>query len=242
MRYRKAPITEALIDIRIQPTGIEYEALRKIKSLIPDYPREELRQLTQVTSFFGPEVKATTQQQPLGYAYFSTDGKQVFQARIDGFTFSRLEPYESWDAFSAEAKRLWPMYKDVAKPSKISRIAVRFINRLVLPGVRIEPEEYLNTFAHISNSLPDELRTIGPFLMSVRLLQNDLRGWMVLNESLAPIQSPGTVSVILDLDLFVEDPKISGDDELWHMFERLRERKNTYFEACITDKTRELLV
>jgi uncharacterized protein (TIGR04255 family) len=242
MTYRRAPVTEALIDIRVQaPSEIALVTLEAIKTRVPDYPRQEQRTLAEAQVNFGSEITTTTQQKRIGYAYFSSDGKQVFQARMDGFTFSRLEPYQSWNALSNEARRLWDIYRDYIKPIKITRVAVRFINQFNFPGDKVEPELYLNTYANISDKLKDELRQIGPFLMSLRLPQNDLRGWMVLNEALGPQKSPGTVPIILDFDLFVENPDIPSEDGLWTLLERLRERKNIYFEACITDKTRELI-
>jgi len=45
----------------------------------------------------------------------------------------------------------------------------------------------------------------------------------------------------LDIDLFVEQPEIADEESLWGFFQKLRERKNLYFEACITDRTRELI-
>jgi uncharacterized protein (TIGR04255 family) len=46
--------------------------------------------------------------------------------------------------------------------------------------------------------------------------------------------------VILDLDVFKEAPEFASDEQVWEMLEVLRERKNKYFEGCITDKTRAL--
>ncbi len=33
---------------------------------------------------------------------------------------------------------------------------------------------------------------------------------------------------------------MQSDDEVWALLEALRNRKNEFFEGCITDKTREL--
>jgi len=77
--------------------------------------------------------------------------------------------------------------------------------------------------------------------MSLRMPQVDLKGWMVINEALGLNRIPETVPIILDLELFIENPLISDDDALWMLLERMRERKNLYFECCITEKTRELI-
>jgi uncharacterized protein (TIGR04255 family) len=52
--------------------------------------------------------------------------------------------------------------------------------------------------------------------------------------------APDTNSVILDLDVFQDAPELTSDDQVWDVLEKLRERKNSYFEGCLTDKTRAL--
>jgi uncharacterized protein (TIGR04255 family) len=243
MHYDKAPITEALIDIRIEPpSGLDFERLQQIKALIADYPRQQIvhRGLAQLS--LGEAPKAEASQEAWGLRCFSGDGKQVVQAQLDGFTFSRLEPYESWEGLRDEAKRLWHLYRDYVVPDKIVRVAVRYLNQFDFPATRIEPEDYLNTYPRLAPHLPEPLRDIGPFSMSLHIPQPDLDAILILNEALAAKQrTENTIPIILDLDLFVQSPRLTDDQSLWDLLERLRDRKNTYFEACITEKTRELI-
>ena len=244
MHYDKAPITEALIDIQVAlPSNFTFEQLRGIKQHISsEYPREQIRGLGQAQFIFGTEAKAETKQQEWGLMWFSQDERQVFQAHLSGFTFSRLEPYETWERLRDEARRLWNIYQSYVKPAVINRVSVRYLNQFNFPNVRIDPEDYLNTYPHLSPHLPEQLRDFGPFSMSLNIPQPDLGGTLLINEALAGRQRiQNTVPVILDLALFVESPKIATEPDLWNLLERLRERKNLYFEACITDKTRELI-
>ena len=158
--------------------------------------------------------------------------------------FSRLVPYEDFEHLRDEARRLWDIYRDLMRPKQVTRVAVRYINLLNIPTDatgRLELEEYLNVFPRVSDRLAPELRDFGPFLMNLHMRQPDLKGLLVLNEAMAPSKTPETISIVLDFDLFVEKPPITAEQELWAFFDRLRERKNQYFEACITDKTRELI-
>jgi uncharacterized protein (TIGR04255 family) len=241
--YQKAPITEALIDIRADLSPeIRFEDLHAVKKhLIGDYPREEARSLGEGVFHFGDSVQASAQQKPWGLHFRNASDNQVAQFRMDGFTFSRLVPYENWERLRNEGRRLWNVYREVLRPKKIRRIAVRYINQLNLPGESVEPEDYLNTFPQVSQKLPPELRNFGPYLMNIRLYQADLNGFLVLNEGTTPPKKPDVISIALDLDLYVEDPPLNDEEELWAFFEKLRERKNLYFEASITDKTRELI-
>jgi len=242
MHYKKAPITEALIDIRVELSSeLRFEDLSAFRKHVgSDYPREETRNLSQAMLKFGPSVQASAHQQPWGLMFRNESNTQVVQVRLDSFTFSRLEPYEDFEHLRDEARRLWDIYRELVRPKKVVRIAVRYINQFSLPGTRVEPEDYLKTFPHLSEELPKDLRNFG-FLMSLRVPQPDLDGLLVINEAGTPPKKPETVSIILDLDLSVESPAIGSEEEMWTLFQKLRERKNLYFEACITDKTRELI-
>lgn len=242
--YNKAPITEALIDIRVElASALRFEDLQAVrKHVSSDYPREETHNRGEAILQFGPSVQASAQQKPWGFIFRNETSTQVLQIRLDGFTLSRLEPYEDFEHLRDEARRLWGIYRELVRPRKVTRVAVRYINQLNLPGVRVEPEDYLKTFPRLSADLPKELQDFGPFLMSLRVPQPDLGGLLIINEAGIPPKKPETVSIILDLDLSVENPAVGDDEErLWSLFQKLRERKNLYFEACITDKTRELI-
>jgi uncharacterized protein (TIGR04255 family) len=243
MHYNKAPITEALIDITVELSSeLQFQGLHAIKKHVrSDYPTEETRNLGEGMIQFGAAVQATAQQKPWGLMFRNSSNTQVLQVRLDGFTFSRLEPYEDFEHLRDEARRLWNIYRDLVRPKRISRVAVRYINQLNIPGTTVEPEDYLNTYPRLSGDLPTNLRDIAHFLMTLRIPQPDLSGLLVINEALTPPKKPDTISIVLDIDLFVENPPVATEDELWSLLQTLRERKNLYFEACITPKTRELI-
>lgn len=244
MHYEHAPITEALIDIRVEfSRPFDIDQLQPMKNRLGDrYPRIQPRTLAQAQIVFGSESKAEATNTPWGLQFFSGDDKEVFQAHMQGFTFSRLEPYQTWERLRDEAKHVWGIYKNVVKPTKVTRVAVRYLNQFHFPGANIEPEDYLYTFPQLSTHLSNDLRYFDAFLMSLRIPQPDIGGTMVINESVPnEPKKDDTVSIILDLDLFVENPKVTDDQSIWDLLEHLRKRKNLYFEACITDKTRELI-
>jgi uncharacterized protein (TIGR04255 family) len=241
--YKKAPITEALIDIRVELSSeLRFEDLQAVKKHISsDYPQEETRSLAEGIIQFGPSLQASAQQKPWGLMFRNEGNNQVLQVRLDGFTFSRLEPYEDFEHLRDEARRLWDIYRELVRPKRVTRVAVRYINRLNIPGARVEPGDYLNIFPYVSDKLPSEFRDFGPFLMRLPMYQHDLKGVLVLNEATTAPKLPNTIALVLDLDLYVESPPVTNEQELWGVFDRMRERKNLYFEACITDKTRELI-
>jgi len=236
--YANAPIREALIDIRVELLpDIKLSSLDEAYELIRvDYPtRNEMKFVQSEISLVG-QGSASTKQEIIGYRFSAQDGKQIVQTRLDGFTFSRLTPYECWEALRDEAKKLWSIYQGVARPQKITRIAVRYINQIDIPLPMRDFKDFFRTFPDVSEDLPQE---IGGFLMQLQIPQKDFDGMLVLTEALVPPAKRDVASVVLDIDVFKMKYDF-GSDEAWNFLEVLRERKNEIFEGCITDKARDL--
>jgi len=238
--YPKAPLTEAVIDIRVElPSEITLQELKKVQEGEEDhYPRREESLLVVGHMSMGSQVSASAQQTPNGYRFTSQDNRQIFQARTDGFTFNRLAPYETWESFRDEARRLWEIYRSIAKPKNINRLALRYINRLDLPLPLKDFKDYLRTTPEIS---PKMSQGLSGYFMQLQLPQPDLEAMLVLNQTLIPPPGPNLVSVVMDFDLFCKDNVPNDDQDIWKRFEILRTRKNEIFEACITNKTRRLI-
>ncbi|MCO6459644.1 MAG: TIGR04255 family protein [Pirellulaceae bacterium] len=82
------------------------------------------------------------------------------QSRVNGFTFSRLAPYESWEPFRHEARRQWEVYRNRLNPQGVARIAVRCINRIDLPGDSVDLKEYFRTSPEIAPELRNNCKAI----------------------------------------------------------------------------------
>ena len=54
------------------------------------------------------------------------------QARLDGFTFYKLRPYQNGIRFCDEAKNFGDIILKLPNPKQITRLAVRYINRIGL--------------------------------------------------------------------------------------------------------------
>jgi uncharacterized protein (TIGR04255 family) len=238
-QYSNAPITEGLIDIRVTvPSDVTLQSLEPICELVSaEYPTREDRVLSVVEVPGDAAREASTKRTKLGYLLRSSDGKYVFQARLDGFTLSRLKPYQNWAALRDEAKRLWAIYREGVNPIEVTRVAVRYINQIDMPLPVGDFNEYLRTVPEVSPDLPQGL---AGFLMQLRIPQPERDTVLVLTEALAPQPKPDTVSVILDIDLFREGTVHRSDDDMWESLEAFRDRKNEVFESCITDRARQL--
>lgn len=241
LRYSRSPLTEAVIDIRVKlPDDVSLDVLAKVQSeLETDYPSRRDQIFLEGELSLDPDAPvAIGSRKQLGYVFSSDDGRHIFQARLDGFTFSRLAPYQSWESFRDEARRLWNIYRGITHPETITRIAVRYINRLDLPMPMNDLKEYLRTGPEIAPDLP---QGISSYFMQLQIPQEDMPGMLILNQTLAPITTPDIVPIILDIDLFQSESIPNNENDLWDLFERFRHRKNEIFEACLTEKMKELI-
>jgi len=239
INYTKIPITEALIDLHIEaPVSGGLPSLEDFGHQIhADYAR--LDSITHVENQINLEQGVVSSNSTvIGYRFISNDRKQVVQSRLNGFSLSRLAPYQTWEALRNEARRLWNIYQNVTNSETVSRVAVRYLNKLDLPLPLNDFREYLLTLPEISPKIPQGL---SDYLMQLKIPQTDIKAMLVLTEALIPPSNQDVVSVVLDINLF-SDVKFSGEmDEHWNLLETFRNRKNEIFEGCITDKTRELL-
>lgn len=239
--YSRASITEALIDIQVQlPQEIKLDILAQVYSSIQtEYSkREEMFVLQGEMTAAGASVGATASQSQIGYMAFSNEQKQILQVRLNGFTFSRLAPYDCWETFRDEAKRLWSIYKSLTNPAAMTRLALRYINRLDIPLPVSDLKNYLRTFPEVSSDLPQGL---SGYFMQLQIPQEQLETMLVLNQALVPPPAPNFISILLDLDLFLERDIPKDEIKLWEIVEQMHEQKNNAFEACITEQTRELI-
>ena len=237
--YAHPPIKEALIDIRVAlPPEVGIETLLEIHSVVKeDYPTAKKRFFAEWTVSPGLELAPASRHEHRGYAFYSADGHYVLQARLDGFTFSRLAPYVSWEDLRETARRYWTLFERIARPTRIERVAVRFINQIDIPSQSANIDEYFLTAPKISSLLPQEL---SQFLMQAHLPQPEIDGLAVLTQTMVvPPPVENCVSVILDVEIFAQRQHMSPA-AAWDLLDELRLRKNALFEASITDKAREL--
>lgn len=239
---KNAPITEAIIDIRIKlKEDFEVERFLSLYDAISDqYPEKKTRHKWEGKFEFkkgeGPVSSGTEAID--GYIFTSADAKQMFQARSDGFTFNRLRPYEKWEIFRDEAFRLWKLYRELVSP-EIFRVAVRFINKFdipLFPQPMLDFNEYLTAAPIVPDGLP---QGVSSFLTRVVIHNADVDETAIITQAFEQIVDPKFLPIILDIDVFQQKENISEEDA-WQMLEELRLFKNKIFFASITEKARGL--
>lgn len=231
----KAPITEALVDIRVKPCpDADLSTLESTYALFAkEYP-EKRERLRAESKFDIKTRKFETASHVDGYLCTSSDKKQVIQVRLDGFTFSRLKPYVTWEDFHKEVDRLWQLYVRQASPELVTRVALRYINRLEIPLPMGDFSDYLTAPPTIPQNLPQGLVS---FLTRNVIREPSWNFTAIISQSLEPVGASSLVPVLLDIDVSKEVQYSVNAKEIWETIDQMREFKNKIFFESITEKT-----
>lgn len=237
--FPNAPITEAILDIRAElPEEVKLENLAAFQNSIEGrFPAKKERYSFEAGFQFSQEgVSTTPSQRKLdGYLFESPADKKVVQARLDGFTFNKLKPYENWETFCKEGRELWNLYSQMAQPTKVIRIALRYINRIEIPLPLKDFKEYILTFPQVTPNLPQAVRQ---FFMQIVIPNTEIEANAII--TLAIEKAPDQIlPLIFDIDVSRDAVYVDNKEEIWNDFEKLRIFKNEIFFNSITDKTKE---
>lgn len=235
----KAPIVEALFDITVQPNPeLTIEELEAIHQEIQERFSEKGSRKTAQISFTPDSPMPVAKHETLGFFFKSTRENKIFQARLNGFTFNKLFPYQTWDAFKGEARELWKLYTSVAKPISITRIALRYINKIMIPLPIKEFGEYFKTLPQLSPDVPQNLNM---FLMRLEIPDPESGAMGIIIQTIESSTDDGLLPVILDIDVILQSDYKVDDSTVWEDFEKLRNYKNLLFFESITGKSLELI-
>ena len=245
---QNAPIREALIDFRAR-AGIPWneETLRSmLQPKLSDYPTVMVQNSMIVGFMLNPHsttAETKKEQSWKGLQFRSADGIRVARFDRDGFTFSRLAPYQDWDDLQDEVLRLWEIHIQAADPDKIVRIGVRFINRVDLPLTTVELKDYIPSFPqqplglemlNQENFLHIDHFQVPNYNYSVSVTKTLERG---VQDAAGTFQSWG---IILDVDVStLEHLDVKDFGQIRTKLAEMRWLKNKVFFGSISDNCKK---
>ena len=143
----RAPINEAMLTFQANAAahwGGE-DLLVRLKPLWPEHSDCQELQLVnmQFSAKQGEQPKHdTTNAQSMGWVFRSGTEHTAHQVRRDGYTFSRLKPYQDWESFEVAAKEEWKKVSELLQPEPLHSVSVRFINILEFPAAEFKLKRY----------------------------------------------------------------------------------------------------
>lgn len=241
--YNNPPIQEAIFDVRLKfSDNPSIETLEAVWKLVEEtFPKKETIQNFQTKLEFNPTDKApvvNSTSESYGLRLTAQDGSRVVQIKRDGFTFSRLNGYDGWEKFLAEATELLSKYSDACKPEYAERIALRYINSIQIPETTFKIDDYFLTAPQVGSEIP---QSILRFFSQVMIKDDGSNTLAIINQTINPPKREGETTFILDIDAFQEGVRIDpASDDFKKSIEQIKKSRTSIFEGSITDKTRNL--
>jgi uncharacterized protein (TIGR04255 family) len=235
-----APIIEAVIDWRVKlPPKTEITSLKKVGELFgPEYvfSEEERKFQFGIRQAAGVEAQLSSRQLGTsGYRFRSKDGLEIATLSQTGFSFSRLKPYTDWNSVFSEAKRFWDIYRTNCQVEEVSRIAARYVNRILFPLPVEDLGQYLTAPARRPPELP---QTLASLLLRLVLHDPPTGIFTSVTQVIEGQPVDGQLPFILDIDAYiVKTIRPDADIEITSAFTSLREMKNRVFFATLTSRT-----
>ncbi len=239
----KSPLREAVIDFKfnyleeVDITKLE-AAHEEIKDIYP------IKEVMDVNSLMfdikvGNSPKFEHTQGRAGFRFLNEAKDIVVQFRVDGFTFSKIKPYTSWEEVIELTKVTYALYVKTVSVDKITRMATRYINFIEIEGnENIDIKKYF----HIYPQVPETINTpFDNYLMRMSLRNNDINTVAIINQGLVfEPQIDGTIkrSLLLDIDCYKENQTIDTVNP-WDNLSEVKKYTNEIFFSAITDFTKD---
>ena len=238
----RAPIVEAVMEVtaRAEAAWDEASITEQFKPRLPEYPGIQSQHSIRHEFKFAADAQAEQAVHKMGWRGLrceTADRLHIAQFYRDRFTFSRLKPYQSWEQFRQEGLRLWGLYNEIARPSEIQRIGLRFINRIEFSQDDVKLEDFLENPPKTPRDM--EVPFEGFLHHNTLAVPGHPYGINVI-QTVQPSQGAEAWGVILDIDVFTTGPTVNRDSLEQHLT-KMRWLKNKVFFGSITSKTLELI-
>lgn len=243
VRFKNSPIIEAVIAVTIAELPESAEAA--FKELAQDLAQEGYTLTAPVfNNEFLVQIESGVsavqgKDATVGHRFNSEDGLHAVQFNRTGFVVSRLGNYDSWETFTSEARMLWSYYTRVAGLAILLEFPVRYVNKIFIPNGR-EPQEFLNTYIRVPENKDATQPILQDYFLRFATPLDTPQGRLVHQQVFIPPEREGFSTLILDNDFHFTALNLTIET-LWNAIDQVREIKDRYFLAFITNKMKDSL-
>lgn len=235
-RYANPPVVEALCEIYTAGSewdlvvpGLFYERVRD------RFPKRGQARGVQIEVSVGAPDPATRVTPRETRSQFSReDGSRMIQVGRDLVVVNQLRPYPAFEEWRPQILEGLDLYRELARPSEVNRIGLRYLNQIVIPEAEVSMERYFQLYPE----LPKTLGSVhGSFMLRIELPTESPGHELVATFGSAPRDREGTQAFVLDLYDVARSPDF---DAVPGQIEAAHAHIERAFEAILTDATRAL--
>jgi len=241
--YPNPTIQEALCEIHFcLPDGVAWKPSlfgKLFKHIQPDFPEMEPVMQIGVEFLVGPDKIGQTllpPRQRMRYKHASRN--LLLQLSENIFTVNLLPQYPGWEQMSRDVLEAWKRAGEIIEPAGITRIGLRYINRIE----RTRPDEPPGDWLAASDYIPTSaLETLPGFLSRLEVRPDPHSRLIVtLGESRSEAdQMPN--AIVFDIDCIVEKATSITDAAITAEITQLHEIAWTIFAASKTPRLEQWL-
>jgi uncharacterized protein (TIGR04255 family) len=232
--YDAPPIIEAVIQIRyVDPVSKTLQA-KLLKRLKREYRNELALQAVGANVDFENQQAAFVAEPQARLS--SIDETDVLIVHSTTLTWSRLAPYQGWDALLERVKRDIQIAYEVTGLRKIAQLGARYINRIDVPinGQITRYEDYLT----INLSLPPTWDGVSNYGWRFERLYPELNSIAIVQSAIIAPELPNHAAFLLDIDIICNHDIPAKNEDIFRLLGKMRDLKNEIFELSITDMAR----
>jgi uncharacterized protein (TIGR04255 family) len=238
--YENPPIREAVCEFRFEPThtwdatvlGLVYDKLKG------EFPKKRQPAGIQVEVRTGPQSTVESIGTPSRRMQFlREDERALVQVAPDFLSVNHFKPYSKWENFKQLIIKALEAYRQVNDPRGVRRLGLRYINQINIPEEQVEIEDYLRAVPKIPNPIP---QTFAAWVQRVEVPFEEECGLLVIQSGSVRDQGEHGVAFMLDLDFIFQVADPVPLDSTVERIEKAHARVESAFEACITEKARQL--
>lgn len=240
-RYRAAPIIDAVIELRFENAISDADRDRVSKRLADRYPLVEEGTHHEILLNVRPggrfDIQTPAQERITKRR--SVDQPDLIQIGGSVFDVATGAPYTHWQNLFDRFVEDWATAKRIWKYRRITRIGVRYVNRIDLePNEKnlIDYEDYLK----LRINLPENFPPTNAYDLGFQFTAEEIKCGVTVRSGTTAPAVPGKMSFTLDIDVWrlVDVPQ--KDAEVLELLGEMRKAKNKLFETFITPKARKL--
>lgn len=170
---------------------------------------------------------------PFSYILHNSDRSAALQIRRDGFGFSLLNSYRTWEKFIDAALEYWDTYKQWMNISAPYNISVRFINLLSYPSEGFELDKY---FRHAPKNLEGTEWEFAFFREHYEYVTKDHR-FRISSVLSRQLRHPDDSNhhFLLDLGISPLNSLAEYEESIEELLNQMRGLKNKAFFAKLTE-------
>lgn len=243
-QYANPPLVEAICDFHFEPgpawdwtiPGLVYDRIRQ------DFPLKTQLDAA-ISVMFGMSPPAPNFPGMGRMQFRRADGAALVQLAPDNLTVNHLQPYPGWLRYREMIFNALAIYREVASPKGLRRVALRYINRIGIPrsalteGSGAQIEDYVLSLPSVPESIP---QTFSNWAQRIEIPLDSAPTTLILQSGTLPGDAASPVVFLLDLEISPPPQSPVALNAASEWIEQAHEHVDRIFEQCIGPKAKQL--